>query len=80
MLKMWKGAVDFVIAETAEEAQQIAMAQHDCTAEEVGEFTARNDADLFVLFEGDPSGDDVTKPTGEWVREHGRGYFACTEW
>jgi hypothetical protein len=39
--------------------------------------------DLRVVFHAEPNGMIYTKTTyklpSEWIKEHGRGYFACTE-
>lgn len=80
-LRMWTDGVDFVIAESAEEAIKIVCEHHGATAEDFAEpFVERKPDEPFTIFGDGADGEDVTKPTAEWVREHGRGFFASAEW
>lgn len=34
----------------------------------------------FTLWDEYPGNNEVTKPVREWIAEHGKGYFACSEY
>jgi len=81
-LKMFKGEVDWIIAETAEEAYEICLKIYDLDKEDYPE----NDfveQPLNIVLKIDFSDDDGTvkeKTIGEFLEEHPKGLFASTEW
>lgn len=87
-LKIWTNDTEYVIAESADEAIQIAS---DLTGVPIGDYAedvwyARPDDKPFTFvyeedyeYRGSPERRE-THTSAEWVALHGRGYFACSEW
>jgi hypothetical protein len=87
-LKIWTNDVDYVIAESADEAVEIAS---DLTGAPIGdyaddEWTAWPDDKPFTFrydegdeYPGSPERRE-TRTGAEWVALRGRGYFACSEY
>lgn len=96
MLGLWTNGFDFIIAEGADDAQQILREQpsseglSDEELEQTGwqrrprlEWFSMH-GDVAYLRDGiqAPPGATVriTASVGDWIRTCGRGYLACTEW
>lgn len=84
MLQMWTNDVDYVIAETEDEAKEIMKTKIYPTDpymhEEIDEcdWGCLDSEDDFIFREDD--GTDTTKTVAEFIRINGRGYFACSEY
>ena len=77
-LCMWSNDIDYVIAESADEANQIVTDHYGCGQEELGVFEAEDGEKEFTLRLEDET--KITKQIADWVKERGKGYFACTEY
>jgi hypothetical protein len=75
---MWSNDIDFVIAESADEAKRIVTEHYGCDQDDVGDFETQNEEKEFTLRLDD--GEKVTKRISEWIAEFGKSYFACTEY
>lgn len=77
-LCMWSNEVDYVVAESADEAKQIVSDHYGCGDEDLGIFEEEAVEKEFTLRMED--GTKITKLIADWVKERGKGYFACTEY
>lgn len=77
-LHMWTNEFDFVIAETADEARQIAVSNMGFDAEETGDFAKMSSDRDFTFVTGD--GEKIKKKISEWINQQGKGYFANSEY
>lgn len=77
-LHMWTNEFDFVIAETAEEARQIAVSHMGCDEEEAGDFETMNSDGDFTFVTEDAG--KLTQKISEWISQVGKGYFANSEY
>lgn len=78
-LSMWTNDIDFVIAGSAAEAQQICLKFYESDdIEEVGDFeTLADDYQFTLRIEGE---ENRTQAVKQWIAEMGKGYFANSEY
>lgn len=70
---------DFVIAESPDEARKLAAEMYGVPVDEVSSFDLYPDGDLFHFYKDTALSDSVCKTAADWVKEHGKGYFATSE-
>lgn len=82
-LRLWTDDVDFVVAETPDEARRIVIERIGYGEDDVPpvlEWREVPPSDQFTIWEDHPgSGKRETRPVGEWIAAHGRGLLASTE-
>lgn len=78
-LNMYETEVDFVIAESEEEAMKFLLEQGYDESDLVEmELNIMSDDQDFTLVQ--PDGSKEVKKISQWINEKGKGYFACTEY
>jgi len=76
-LKMWSNGIEYVIAESEKDAVEICFGLHGANYDELMNWGCLTDD---YQFEMDTDGTRITKSVREWIDEHGRGYFASSEY
>ena len=83
-LKIWQNESDVIIAESQEDAESLLV---ELCGEEVlencGDWYCLDDETNFTLAEehDEPPYTKIrTQKANQWVKQHGRGYFASTEY
>ena len=78
-MKMFTNDFDFVIADTPEEAKKIAIETQGYSVEDLdcSEFEPMDGRKMFTLRTDDTS---TRQRIAKFVKEYGKGYFACTEY
>ena len=78
-LHIYTNEMDYVIAESSQEACEIMMHESGLDEEEAGEFHQYPDGADFTMHGYSPD-ENRMKKAREWCLEHGKGYFASSEW
>lgn len=89
-LKMFTNGVDYIIAESVDDARAILCEEcYDEKYEEMSKlhkedvdafgWKEKNEDDVFTLYEEDPINGGITKTIQEWREKEGRGFFASSE-
>lgn len=85
-LHAYKGEVDWVVAESPEEAAILAQELYGPSSDPEGHDTpghwtqVADDKPLAILDTEDPKGPKTTKTCAEWIASNGRGLLCTTEW
>lgn len=76
-LHIYNNDIDYIIADSPQEALEIMMSESGLDAEEAGTFVIYPDDRDFTMR---GFNEKIIKTAREWCVEHGKGYFACSEW
>ena len=82
-LHMWTNDVDFVIAETPEEAHRICVDQYggDDNDQTVDDWEKMEPSKMWTLWiDGHPHGETIKCPVSEHIARNGKGYLGSTEY
>jgi hypothetical protein len=79
-LSLYTNDTDFVIASSPAEARSICAKECGITPLEAGPFKVYSAAKTFTLFQDPYEKKKETKTVSAWIKEHGKGYFACSEY
>lgn len=81
MLKAFKnGVIEWVIAETPEEATKIILKTYEVPLDEVDTDWVECAPEKLFTYNEDDGVTQTTKPFREWIAQKGRGFLATTEY
>lgn len=79
-LSLYTNDTDYVIASSPAEAARICANECGVSLEEAGKFEVYSAAKTFTLYQSPDENKKETKTVSAWIKEHGKGYFACSEY
>ena len=79
-LQMWSNDIDYIIARSAEAAEEIAIKTMGYGKDDLEEVTWHKMSLDSVFTFRDEDGNDIKKPVKQFIKEYGEGYFACSEY